>query len=125
MIEVSDIRVGLLVWWTANRDFSSWSCPCIVTEVNEDTFGVKSFDDFEETNSLRMHDIPGGDPTSRYEMQVSNLKEIKRFFEDRKRTLEDQVTDARRDLEDAQKELSSYQQKTEMALVELESVVSK
>jgi len=102
MIEAHELRKGLLVWWTAERYMSSWSCPCVVTEVAEGHFRVRSFDDGKETGPLRMHDVPGGDPSSRHEMRVCSKTEVRRYFEDRKRALEDRATKARRAVEDAE-----------------------
>lgn len=43
--------VGQYIWWSADRYFSGWSVPGIITEVNLEceSFTVRTFDDFKET----------------------------------------------------------------------------
>lgn len=84
MIKISDIKVGALIWWKTNRDSDcrAWDCPVIVTTVTKKGFRVKSLDDFKVSPELSMND---GQkfmiPTSRKEMRLCSLEEVKEYFE--------------------------------------------
>lgn len=79
------MKVGLLIWWTADRTFKQWDCPAIVTKVTRKFFKVRSLDDFKETKNLRMDDDPHphGDRTSRTtEMRVSSVSEVEKYLKE-------------------------------------------
>ncbi|MFW5888551.1 MAG: hypothetical protein ACOCVY_02430 [Patescibacteria group bacterium] len=105
MINKEDMKPGLLVWWSAERYMNAWSCPAIVTEVEDEWFRVRSLDDFKEI------DLDKDVRTS--EMRLCTLDEVKDYFKKRKRGLEDAVTEKTRALEDAQDKLAEYEKKTE------------
>jgi len=110
MIERKEMREGLLVWWSADRHFREWSCPAVITIVAENHFKVLSFDDFKETDWLRIDDIPNGDKSVRTtEMEICTLREVQDYFKERMRDLEDRVTKKVRELEDAKNKLTELQ----------------
>ena len=114
MIKKEEMKPGLLVWWSANRYMKSWSCPAIVTVVDEESFKVQSLDDFKETEPLRMNDIPNLDKSVRNtEMRICTTEEVLDYFKNRTRHLEDIVISKTRELKDAEDQLAEYQKKTE------------
>ena len=82
MIKKEDLKVGLLVWWTRNGDWSSWDCPCVVTYVNieENWFRVLSFDDMKETEHELA--IDESDKTSLSEMKIVTVDDVVEYFDD-------------------------------------------
>ncbi len=83
MIQKSKMKVGVLIWWTANRTFKKWDCPAIVTKVTRKYFKVRSLDDFKETDNLIMDDDPHphGDLSSRTtEMRLSSVSEVEEYL---------------------------------------------
>jgi hypothetical protein len=114
MVEQSELRVGLLIWWEADREFSEWSCPAVVTEVTEDWFKVRTLDEFKETEPLRMND--NGDETSRREMRVCGIDEVKKFFLEKNREFEDSLTETKRRLEDLETEKANFASQVEAFL---------
>ena len=119
MVEVSQIKVGAFFWWEADRPRKYWSCPCVVTEAEQDSFKVVSLDDFKEIGPLRMHD--GGDESCRSEMRPCTLQEVERYIEDRKRRLGDDITSAKRALQDRQQELREYKENAKALLAKATS----
>lgn len=120
MIEKDKLKVGLLVWWSADRYQMSWSCPAIVTEVTEEWFTVKSLDDFKETKPIRMDEEPGLDKSVRNtEMRICTLDEVKGYFNERTKGLEDKVARAQKVLNDAIMSLYDFSAKTKAFLNEM------
>ncbi|MFH1508893.1 MAG: hypothetical protein ABIE68_01900 [bacterium] len=113
MINKEDMKPGLLVWWSAERYMNTWSCPAIVTTVEDEWFRVRSLDDFKETDRLKMNDSPGSDKSCRSEMSICTLDKVQDYFKKRKRGLEDAVTEKTRALKDAQDKLAEYEKKIE------------
>ncbi len=68
-----NIRKGQLVWWKCSRGDSVWSCPCIVTRVNEDSFMVLVFDELKRIKISR-------DSRGAYEMKMCSIKKVCRYF---------------------------------------------
>jgi len=91
MVQISELKVGVFVWWTAERYMRGWSCPCVVVEVADEWFKVKSLDDFKVTDRLRMHDIPGLDESSRHEMRLCSKDEVLQYLKIQARQFEDVV----------------------------------
>lgn len=113
MIDKEDMKPGLLVWWSAERDMNSWSCPAVVTAVDRKWFRVRSFDDFKERDQFRMDDSPGLNNCARSEMSICSLDKLQDYFKKRKRNLEDAVTEKTRELKEVQDKLAEYEEKTE------------
>ncbi len=115
MLKKEDLKVGLLIWWSAERYMRGWSCPAIVTEASDKSFKVRSLDDFKETDDLRMEDDPEGlpykDESSRKEMRICTMDEVKEYFKKSMRVMEDKVTENQRALTDAQSNLTEYQER--------------
>lgn len=107
-IRISQMRKGLLGWWTASDDRREWSCPFVVTDANKNSFSVQTLDDFKIVGPLRMRDAPSGDPSSRKEMRLASEQEIRDYLAEHRRELEDKVTKAMRQLEETQTRLSAY-----------------
>ncbi len=117
MVRKEDVKPGLLVWWSAERYMSGWSCPAVVTVVEEKWFRVRSLDDFKETDPLRMDDVPSGDKSVlTSEMRICTLDEVKEYFKKRKRKFEDTITEKIRDLKDAQDAMAGFEEKAEAFL---------
>lgn len=117
MLEIEDMEEGLLVWWRADRAFgSSWSVPCVVTHLDTDkgSFRVRSLDDFKETGYLRLHDAV--DETSRREMRVCTLDDVREFFKRRQYASEDRLIKLRRELKDYEERVSDYKNKVDAFL---------
>ena len=113
MLEIKKIKVGLLIWWSADRSFGNcWSCPCIVTAVKRTGFKVRTLDNFTETDWLRMHDTPGGDGSSRHEMRECTLPDIKEYFRKTAQELREGVFDASNDLVKAREVLKRYKKRS-------------
>lgn len=111
MIEKKDMKVGLLIWWSAERYMNEWSCPAIITAVGKTWFKVRTFDNFEETEQLRMDDIPNLDRSCRTsEMRICTLQEVQNYLRDRKRYLEDCVIKKSRESKDVQDKLKTYEE---------------
>lgn len=108
MIEIRQVRKGQLVWWSAKRYMSEWSCPAVVTEVKRNSFRVQSLDDFKVTEPLRLHDVPGGGPSSRKEMRLASEQEIRDYLRGRRQQLDNRVVEAQSQFEEAQARLSAY-----------------
>ena len=95
MIEVNDLRKGLVVWWTADRGLRSWSCPCVVINVTKGYFKVKTFDDFKESESLRVNDMPVGDKSCRHEMVICSKERVAKYLQDYRRKLSNGIAELR------------------------------
>lgn len=102
MVQASELKVGLLVWWTAERSMKAWSCPCVVTyvDVEKNHYRVRSLDDFEETSNLLIDRGEGGDKSSLTEMRICTLDEVKIYFRERSAAMD--ISNAKR--ENAQRE---------------------
>ena len=113
MIEPKHLKKGMLVWWTASRYSSDWSCPCLVTEVNrsKNIFRVTSFDDMKETEDLFIIRKPGDDQSSLTEMRQINVEEAEDYFESRKGELQEAVHRAEVELSRKTEALQKYNQK--------------
>lgn len=111
MIEPSQLKEGMLVWWTRRSEGygGNWDCPCVVIEVGEKTFKVISLDDLKETRGLQIERDGDLDPSSLTEMHIPTKDEVEDYIQDRVRSLEDMVTDAERKLRDVKKALERYQ----------------
>lgn len=117
MVRKEDVKPGLLVWWSAERYMNSWSCPAVVTVVEEKWFRVRNLDDFKETVPLRMDDVSGGDKSVlTSEMRVCTLDEVKDYFKERRREFEDTITKKIRGLKDAQEAKVGFEEKAEAFL---------
>jgi len=117
MVKKEDMKPGALVWWSAERYMSGWSCPAVVTAVEENWFKVRSLDSFRETDQLRMDDISDIDKSVRIsEMRLCTLDEVRDYFKKRKRSLEDAVTEKTRALKDAQDKLAEYEERVKSFL---------
>ena len=117
MVKKEDVKPGLLVWWSAERYMSSWSCPAVVTAVEGGCFRVRSLDNFKETAPLRMDDVSGGDKSVlTSEMRPCTLDEVKDYFKERRREFEDTITEKIRDLKDAHDTMAGFEEKAEAFL---------
>jgi len=98
----------------------SWSCPCVVTQVNEEegTYRVRSLDNFKETGPLRIEGHPELAPSSLSEMRVCTAEEVREYLKKQARELEDALTSAKRAEDDAQGRLDGYIEKSEKILAE-------
>lgn len=121
MIQKSKMKVGLLIWWTADRHFKAWDCPAIVTKVTKKYFKVKSLDDFKETDNLRMDD----DPDPRFdksvrttEMRVSSVSEVEEYFNKRIKSKQTTIKEAKASLAENKKALTEYEQTVESFLTD-------
>ena len=108
MVKKESLRVGLLVWWSANRLVHAWSCPGMITCVKEDSFKITSFNDFKESEDLHLPNRGGESILD--EMRQCTLNEVKEYFKIRERVLNDVVTQKTRELADASEDLRSYKQ---------------
>ncbi|PIR94748.1 hypothetical protein COT95_02475 [Candidatus Falkowbacteria bacterium CG10_big_fil_rev_8_21_14_0_10_37_6] len=111
MINKEDMKPGLLVWWSGGRYINRWSCPAIVTAVEDKWFKVRTLDNFKETGQLKMNEVPDSDKSIRSEMRLCTLDEVHNYFKKHKRNFEDAVTEKTRALKDAQKRLVEYEEK--------------
>lgn len=112
MINQEDLKPGVFVWWSADRYIHEFSCPCVVTVVNENTFSVRSLDDFRTHHSLRMHDESNDKPSNRGEMSLTTAAEVRRYVQDRLATLQERARKAT-------EELDGYQDRAGMFLARL------
>ncbi len=129
MIEKSKMKVGLLIWWTANRTFKRWDCPAIVTKVTRKYFKVRSLDDFKETENLKMDDDPHphGDLASRTtEMNLSSVSEVEEYLKNNIqkkheaiRAKAKEIKEAKASLAENKKALTEYEQSVQSFLAEL------
>jgi hypothetical protein len=128
MIKKSQLKVGVLIWWTANRTFKKWDCPAIVTKVSRKYFKVKSLDDFKETENLRMDDDPHphGDLSSRTtEMQLSSVSEVEKYLKENIQNKHEAIRakakaikEAKASLAENKKALTEYEQTVESFLTD-------
>lgn len=105
MIEKDEIKVGLLIWWSAERLTKAWSCPCVVSHIEGNRFKVTSLDDFKEVEDLFLQG-----PCLR-EMRKCTINEVKDYFKGSERARQDAVTRKSRELADAEEELRIYKQR--------------
>lgn len=117
-IEKEKIKVGLLVWWRAERYSSGWSCPCIVIRADKKHFRVMSLDDFKETNDLRLDDRDPHGKSGVEEMRICSIDEIREYFKKRDRKFEDGITELNRKLKDTKEEQEDFRLKSEKFLEE-------
>ena len=116
MVSIEEMKVGFLVWWEYNGDkVGAWSCLCIVTSVGDDSFKVKSLDNFQESEKLRLSD-EGPDGSSRRNMKACTLNEVQRYFKRRLREHEDEISVAKRNPSDLKEEKVSYEREAEAFL---------
>jgi hypothetical protein len=119
MIQLSDLKVGTLIWWTAQRYVSVWDTPGVIVNIDDDahTFSVLTFDDCKVTVLHHPTNKPNPDTDSTLrEMRVTTKTELKRYFQDKARRLEDGIIAAERELEDAKTKLQDWN--TECATIE-------
>lgn len=129
MIEKSKMKVGLLIWWTADRTFKEWDCPAIVTKVTRKFFKVRSLDDFKETDNLRMDDNPDPrfDESCRTtEMRVSSVSEVEKYLKENIQNKHEAIRakgkaikEAKASLAENTKALTEYEQSVQSFLAEL------
>ncbi len=117
MVSIEDLKPGVFVWWSAERYMRSWSCPAQVTEVQKDSFKVRSLDDFKESGPLRMHDDV--DESTRNEMRLASPAEVREFLEKRVNSLARGVDSHKKDLATAEEYLSRYKKTVEKVVAEL------
>ena len=123
MIAPEELKVGLFVWWSAGRHFSSWSCPCVVSDVGDKSFRVKSLDNFMETEDLsKVRTVE--DPGVLHEMRICTLEEVRQYFMGQLREKEDEVIKAQRTLEDRKRGKDVYEAKIKVFLGDRIAVAS-
>ncbi|MGC9611003.1 MAG: hypothetical protein ABSE68_02170 [Minisyncoccia bacterium] len=112
MIEIQQLKKGLLVWWKAERTSRSWSYPAVVTLAAKDHFKVMGFDDFKESDELHIsRDLTKGDDC-RQEMTQCSFGDVVNYLKDRETTLEDVVIKKGRELTTAKNNLQSFKKKS-------------
>ena len=129
MVTVEELKVNLFVWWTASRRLSAWSCPCVIIDVGDICFRVKSLDDFQDGESLLINDSPVQNSNLK-EMRVCNMREVQAYFKSQLRDMSDTLIHKKRDFEDfedpeilkyieyLEEEISSYEEKVKVFLDE-------
>lgn len=85
-VKKEDLKVGLLVWWTAERYMRGWDCPCVVTYVNHEKnhYKIFSFDDCKESGDLLIERPEGGDKSSLTEMRICDTEEVGKYFKNKR-----------------------------------------
>jgi hypothetical protein len=115
MLEKKEMKVGVLIWWSAERYTHSWSCPAIITRVGKKSFDVVSLDDFKENKDLRMNDEVN--KTSRHEMRPCSLVETIEYLKRVECALTEFVSKKKRDFLDAKDKLREYKLQAKKFLV--------
>lgn len=122
MLNESDLKVGTLIWWVAERYISAWDCPGVITEVNLETrkFSVQTFDTFGTSGALSIpadFALLGTDrriESCVTEMRIATPKEVRRYLKSHVRSLEEMIVTRQHKVEDAQDELASYNEQCAM-----------
>lgn len=89
MLAKEELKVGLLLWWSASRYMRSWSCPCVVTFVDfqKNSYKVISFDDFKQTENLLIDRPEGRDKSSLTEMRICTKIDIQKYLNEKRNEL--------------------------------------
>ncbi|OIO52076.1 hypothetical protein COY93_00160 [Candidatus Uhrbacteria bacterium CG_4_10_14_0_8_um_filter_58_22] len=95
-MKFKELKVGMLVWWTAQRLFTEWSYPCQIVEIDpERGFRVLGFDDFSESGWLDGHD-----EGSASQMTPCSVREVIEYLE------EERMTSLTKEVKELQQQLS-------------------
>jgi len=124
MIEPKQLKVGLLIWWTAERDASSWDCPGVITEVDEasNRFRVKTFDTMAETGGLPII-RPVGYISSLEEMEITTKNKVLDYISERETSLNVTTTELQQKIDRLKREASEYSEKANILRQELKTEV--
>ena len=106
MIKKEDIKVGLLIWWIADRRFKQWSCPAVVTAVGNTQFRLQSLDDFAETD-LSI-DSSHGEFICEIEMCSCTIEEARGYLEAQRRKKRDTISIKAGELKDAKAQMVEF-----------------
>ncbi|MBY0538706.1 hypothetical protein K2P47_04920 [Patescibacteria group bacterium] len=91
-----NVTVGQFLWYDGTTSMSWWSCPAIVTKVDnkKKTFQVMSLDDFVEQGSVYDFHVDENSDFSRQTMRVVSLEKVTEYLQVRQRKLSTEVSDA-------------------------------
>lgn len=119
MISIEEVKVGLFVWWKVHKSIRSWSIPCIVTRIDENSFAVEFLSDFIVMSGIPLSDVP--DFFSSQEMRFCTIDEVREYFKEQLREKElryEEITDMQRDGNVALEDFLHYKKKVEVFLEE-------
>lgn len=98
-MNINNVKVGTLLWWTAERYLKSWSVPCVVTCIARDNENghiiVRTFDDDKETKL----DIKGEAISD--EFKITSIQEVAKYFNGRTAHFKKKIVELENQIEDA------------------------
>ncbi len=106
MIEISQVRQGLLMLWEQKNPLGSTTglIPCIVAEVKEDAFGMIVMDDFR----VEWVRLASSKMLLKEDLLPASEEDVRNYLQERRQLLADKVAEAQRQLDEAQGCLFSY-----------------
>jgi hypothetical protein len=105
------VKVGRFFWYDGHTSISSWSCPGVITQVDDKKkrFRIRSLDDMREQDQWYDFDVNEHSETSRQTMRLVPRKEVRQYLKKHEERHKQKLALSRTTLSATKKGLESFQ----------------